>query len=160
MGKQFLLKRETLIHSDIHTVWAFFSDPANLAKLSPEYLNFKIIHWPGTNEVYTGMKIEYKVSPVMKIPMKWESLIQDVIPFKQFKDIQTIGPYKVWEHTHLFESTEDGVLMKDNILYVLPFGVLGNWANKLFVAKQLNELFDYRTEMIKMFFPQFPASAL
>ncbi|KAA5534447.1 SRPBCC family protein [Taibaiella lutea] len=153
MARQFLLKRETLISADIHAAWAFFSNPENLAKLSPEYLHFQIIHCPETKEVYTGMKIEYKVSPLMKIPMKWESLIQDVIPLRQFKDIQTKGPYKVWEHTHLFESTENGVLMKDNILYEMPFGFLGNWANRLFVAKQLNELFDYRTEKIKMLFP-------
>jgi len=149
---QFLLKRETLIPSDIQTVWAFFSNPENLVKLSPEYLDFRIVHCPATKEVFNGMKIEYRVSPVMKIPLKWESVIQDVVPFRQFKDIQTKGPYKVWEHTHFFESIAGGVLMKDQVSYEMPFGALGNWAQRLFVAKQLNELFDYRTEKIEALF--------
>lgn len=158
MAKQYLLQRETFIPSDIQTVWSFFSNPKNLVKLSPEYLNFQIIHCPETNEVCNNMKIEYKVSPVMKIPMQWESLIQDVISFRQFRDIQTKGPYKVWEHTHLFESAKDGVLMSDNVLYELPFGFLGNWAHRLFVEDQLNALFEYRTAAIKRLFPQFPVS--
>lgn len=153
MAKQFLLQRKTFISSDIQTVWAFFSNPENLAKLSPGYLNFKVIDCPEAKVVYNGMKMKYKVSPVMHIPLKWESLIEDVVPCKQFKDIQTKGPYKVWEHTHLFESIADGVLMTDHVLYEMPFGFLGNWANELFVSKQLHELFDYRTERIKELFP-------
>jgi len=147
------LSRETFIPRDIQTVWAFFSNPSNLARLSPAYLNFKIIHCSETDTVYNGMKIEYKVSPVMHIPLRWESLIEDVIPLRQFRDIQTRGPYKRWEHTHLFETAGKGVLMKDHVLYEMPYGIFGTMAHRLFVAKQLKALFAYRTAAIEGLFP-------
>lgn len=149
----FLLEREILIPSDIQTVWSFFSAPGNLAKITPTYLNFKELHQTEVKEIYSGMKIEYKVSPIFKIPMKWETLIKDVVPLKRFVDVQKKGPYKVWEHTHIFETTPDGVLMKDSILYELPFGPLGTFAHWLFIKKQLEDLFNYRTRQIKKYFP-------
>lgn len=149
----FLLERETLIRSDIQTVWSFFSSPANLARITPSYLNFRVLHQTEGNEIFGGMKIEYKVSPLLKIPMGWETLIKEVVPLKRFVDVQKKGPYKVWEHTHIFETTPDGVFMKDIVRYELPFGPFGKFAHWLFVKKQLQELFDYRSGRIKIFFP-------
>ena len=152
------LHLETFIPSDIQAVWAFFSNPRNLARLSPEYLNFRIMYCPETEQVYNGMKIGYTLSPVMHIPLRWESLIDEVILFRQFKDIQTKGPYKLWEHTHIFETANKGVTMKDHVLYRMPYGALGALAHRLFVKKQLNELFGYRAAAIQRLFPPHHAS--
>ena len=37
---------------------------------------------------------------------------------------------------HHFKKIEGGVEMTDIVNYVLPFGILGNLANSLFVKKQ------------------------
>jgi len=38
--------------------------------------------------------------------------------------------------------------MKDKVTYSVPFGILGQLANKLIVKSKLNEIFDYRTKII------------
>ena len=71
---------------------------------------------------------------------------------KFFIDEQRLGPYKMWHHQHIFIDNEDHVLMKDIVTYIPPFGLLGDIANKLFIKRQLNEIFNYRfVEMNKIF---------
>jgi len=44
---------------------------------------------------------------------------------RMFRDEMRRGPFKRWQHTHLFESTEGGTLMKDRVEYASPLGALG-----------------------------------
>jgi ligand-binding SRPBCC domain-containing protein len=43
--------------------------------------------------------------------------------------------------------------MTDIVSYILPFGFIGKLAHRLFVRKQLQEVFDYRHEVIERLFP-------
>jgi ligand-binding SRPBCC domain-containing protein len=149
----FQLERETFIPADIQTVWHFFSNPENLKQLTPKDLNFRVTHCPKVDEIYEGMLIEYLVSPLLRIPLKWITLIKKVKPMSCFTDTQIRGPYRLWEHTHTFEAKGNGVLMKDKVLYKLPFGPLGLLAHRLFVKKQLEGIFKYRALVIQTTFP-------
>ncbi len=62
-----------------------------------------------------------------------------------FVDEQRYGPYKMWHHQHFIFEIEGGVLMEDIVTYVPPFGFLGTIANSIFIRKQLQNIFDYRT---------------
>lgn len=148
----YFLEKETLVRATLPEVWRFFSNPRNLEKISPEYMNFRIVQCPDTVEIYDGMLIEYRVSPVLKIPMKWITLIKQVQPMQQFTDTQLAGPYALWEHTHLFKETAEGVLMQDQLKYALPLGPLGSLAHGLFVKRQLNKIFSYREKVIGSLF--------
>lgn len=150
--KTYLLKKEIVIAAPIEQVWKFFSDPANLEKITPPYMNFRVTKQPGAEEIHSGMLIEYKVSPVLHIPMKWVTLIQTADPLKRFTDKQLKGPYALWEHTHTFERVPGGTLMRDAVTYALPFSVLGAFAHWLFVRKQLEGIFSYREKVIKDIF--------
>lgn len=112
-------------------------------------MKFDVTHSPDTNEIYTGMRIEYRVSPLLNIPLKWVTLIKSVNPLQSFTDSQVKGPYSLWEHTHTFEERGNGVLMTDEVLYKLPFGLLGTCAHSLFVKKKLEHIFEYRERIIK-----------
>ena len=90
------------------------------------------------------MIIEYKVSPLLKIPMKWKTKITQVEQKKSFTDFQQKGPYKYWNHFHEFIPNEKGVLMKDTIDYELPLGILGSIAHVMVVKSKLNHIFNYR----------------
>jgi ligand-binding SRPBCC domain-containing protein len=147
--KPFKLERKLFIPAEIHIVWKFFSDPHNLEKITPRDMKFDVIDCPDTDEIYTGMRIEYSVSPLLSIPLKWVTLIKAVNPFQSFTDTQAKGPYSLWEHTHTFEVKEKGVLMTDEVLYKLPLGPLGIIAHTLFVRKKLERIFDYREKIIK-----------
>jgi ligand-binding SRPBCC domain-containing protein len=150
--KTYLLKKEIVIAAPIEQVWKFFSDPANLERITPPYMNFRVTGQPDAQEIHSGMLIEYKVSPILNIPLKWVTLIQAVDPLKSFTDKQLKGPYTLWEHTHTFESVPGGTLMHDEVKYALPFGVLGAFAHWLFVYKQLQGIFSYREKVIKDLF--------
>jgi ligand-binding SRPBCC domain-containing protein len=74
--------------------------------------------------------------------------ITAVKKYRLFVDEQRRGPYRLWHHQHLFREVANGVEMTDIVHYELPLGPLGNLANSLFVKKQLQSIFDYRTKVI------------
>ena len=68
-------------------------------------------------------------------------------------DEQLKGPYSKWIHTHSFETKEDGIMIKNEVRYRLPFFPLGELMF-LAVRHQLNRIFDYRTTRIKEIFQE------
>lgn len=150
--KLYNIEKQILVKAPQPEVWSFFSAPQNLLKITPAYMNFKIVHCPEAAEIYTGMLIEYRVSPVLRMPMRWITEIKGVDPGSRFMDTQRSGPYALWEHTHTFTTIAEGTLMHDHIKYALPMGPLGTLAHSLFVRRQLENLFEYREERIRALF--------
>lgn len=150
--KVYTIEKQVLIQAPREAVWAFFSSPGNLLKITPAYMNFRIVNCPDVPEIYTGMLIEYRVSPVLRMPLKWVTEIKDVKPGTRFMDTQLEGPYALWEHTHTFHDTSEGTLMQDKIDYALPLGPLGTLAHGIFVRRQLQALFEYREARIRTLF--------
>lgn len=132
----------------IHEAWNFFSDPRNLNKITPGHLKFKMTSGE-FDKMYQGMIINYKVRPLLNIPVNWITEITHVNAPFYFADEQRFGPYKFWHHQHIFEETEDGVLMKDIVNYAMPFGLIGRILNKLLVAKRVKEIFSYRQNYLE-----------
>ena len=50
--------------------WEFFSNPANLGRITPGAMNF-IITSRLPAGIYPGLIITYKVSPLFHIPLTW-----------------------------------------------------------------------------------------
>lgn len=146
------LEFEQQLPANIDTIWSFFSNPANLAEITPKYMNFTITSPPYDGEIYPGQIITYKVSPLAGIPISWMTEITQVKPKTMFIDEQRHGPYKIWHHEHHFYPNKDGVLMKDLLHYQLPLSILGDMAHSLFVKKQLNDIFVYRKNIIQRIF--------
>jgi ligand-binding SRPBCC domain-containing protein len=150
--KIFTLSRKQTIPVSIEKAWSFFSSPYNLEKITPGYMNFKVKTDIKNQEVYEGMKIEYRVSPLLGIPLKWVTVITDVeAPFK-FKDIQEDGPFSLWEHTHIFKEVPEGVEMIDEIRYAIPLGIIGELAHSLVVKRQVEGIFKYRFSVLDKIF--------
>lgn len=145
------LKRTQLVKTDPETCWKFFCAPENLRVITPSYMNFRVLTETPA-EIYEGLIIAYKVSPVLKIPLSWITEITVVDRGVYFVDEQRQGPYKIWHHEHHFRVVEGGVEMTDIVSYSLPFGILGKFAHWLFVRKQLEELFDYRFKKVEELF--------
>lgn len=138
-------RQEQKIKASIDEIWEYISSPENLQEITPEYMGFKITSARLPEKVYPGLMISYKVSPVFGIKMDWLTEITHVKNKKYFVDEQRKGPYKLWHHEHFVEPTDGGVIMRDIVTYVPPFGWLGNLANFLLIRKKLNEIFEYRT---------------
>jgi ligand-binding SRPBCC domain-containing protein len=129
----------------IQEVWDFISSPANLKEITPPHMGFIVTSNTGSQKMYPGMIITYKVSPLLGIKLDWMTEITHVRDFEYFVDEQRIGPYSIWHHQHKIEPIEGGVLMTDIVTYEPPFGVLGAIANTIIIKSQLKQIFDYRT---------------
>jgi ligand-binding SRPBCC domain-containing protein len=119
--------------------------------MTPPAMKFTISSDVANQSVYEGMVLDLHVSPLFGIPMKWQSTITQVDPYRSFTDLQTKGPYRLWRHHHEYIANQAGVFVLDNVEYQLPFGILGNLAHRL-VRKKLEKLFDYRYETLERLF--------
>ena len=112
-----------------------------------------IITSPPQPEMYPGMFIMYKVSPISGIKLNWVTEITHVREKLFFVDEQRRGPYRIWHHEHHFREVEGGVEMRDILHYRVPFGVLGMLADHLFVKRKVRGIFSFREKRIRELFP-------
>jgi len=143
------LKTEQFISASINDVWGSISSPANLKAITPEYMGFEITSEGLPEKMYPGMIISYKVKPLLGIGMTWVTEITHVKDKEFFVDEQRIGPYSIWHHQHHLEEVDGGVIMRDIVSYRPPFGFFGALANRLFIRRQLNDIFDYRFKAVE-----------
>lgn len=154
--KTYTLSSEQFLPVSIEEAWDFFSSAKNLSRITPPEMQFKIISDFEDDAIFNDMQIDYIVRPILGIPLKWKTVITQVNKPYQFADMQKKGPYKKWEHTHTFIEKDSGTLMKDVVNYALPFGILGRFAHFLFVRKKLNQIFEFRKEILEKLFPSNP----
>ncbi|MBL0357800.1 MAG: SRPBCC family protein [Chitinophagaceae bacterium] len=152
MSKVYSLKTVQQIPVNLDTAWDFFSTPANLKDITPSGMGFDIISSHHGQKMYAGQIIEYKVRPVLGIPLYWMTEITHMKDKQYFVDEQRFGPYSMWHHQHHFKAVDGGVEMTDIVHYKLPFWWLGDIANRLFVQQQLKSIFYYRFQKVEELF--------
>lgn len=136
----------------LQEAWDFLSSADNLKVITPEHMGFHILTDNSNQKVYPGMIIQYTVSPVLNIPMRWVTEITHVKDLQYFVDEQRVGPYRIWHHEHHLKQIEGGVEMTDIVTYQPPMGILGSLANILFIRKQLKSIFEFREKkLIELF---------
>jgi len=151
VSRRHILDRETIVRAPLPEVFAFFSRPENLARITPPDLGFRIVR--GTNRTLRARdRIEYRIR-VSGFPLAWITLITEWVENVRFSDLQEKGPYRYWLHTHVFESVAEGVRMRDRVEYELPFGLPGELLGAPFVLRSLNRIFDYRSRVSAEIFP-------
>lgn len=133
--------------------WDFFSSPLNLAKITPDEMAFTVTsNIDEQQKMYPGMIITYKVAPIAGISLDWMTEITQIREGVYFIDEQRSGPYKFWHHQHHFKSIEGGIEMNDILTYGLPMGIFGRIANTIYVAKKLQEIFEFRKKKVTELF--------
>jgi ligand-binding SRPBCC domain-containing protein len=124
-------------------VFPFFADAANLERITPPWLRFRILT-PLPVEMRPGARIEYRLR-LRGVPVRWRTEITAWEPPFRFVDEQLRGPYRWWVHEHRFEEVPGGTLASDRVRYGLRGGRL---VNRLLVQRDLERIFAYRHDVL------------
>ena len=139
-----VFETEQLVPRARSEVFAFFSDARNLESITPPWLGFRILGQT-TPEIVEGTELTYRIR-LHGIPLKWRTLIAAWEPETRFVDVQLRGPYAKWRHTHTFEETPGGTLIRDHVVYRLPLGSLGRLVAGKLVDHDVERVFRFRRE--------------
>ena len=145
--KTFTLTNELWLPQSLEEVFPFFADASNLERLTPPSLRFRILT-PPPIDMAVGTIIDYRIR-LRGIPMRWQSEITAWEPPYRFVDEQRRGPYRLWIHEHVFVPQGGGTLAKDIVRYAVLGGEI---VQRLFVASELERIFEYRNAVLKDYF--------
>jgi ligand-binding SRPBCC domain-containing protein len=126
-------------------VFAFFTDPVNLIRVTPASLGLRLLAAPPS--LSAGAVLDLRLTWI-GLPFRWRTYIREYDPPVRFIDVQVQGPYARWEHRHLFLSEDNGTTIEDRIVYRLPLGPLGRLAHAMLVKRQLEAAWTYRRQKI------------
>jgi ligand-binding SRPBCC domain-containing protein len=142
-----ILERRQRVGVPIDEAFAFYGEARNLERITPPWLGFEVTT-PTPIEMGVGTLIEYRLR-LHRVPVRWRTRIEAWDPPHRFVDVQIKGPYSLWEHTHTFKADEPGAtIIEDTVRYAIPFGPLGNLADRLLVRRDLRQIFDYRRDAV------------
>jgi len=144
----YTLHRTQVVDMPLTHCWQFFANPRNLEVITPPWLNLRIQSDLPCN-IYPGLRIRYKVSPILGVPLTWLTEIVRVNEPHDFVDEQRRGPYRFWHHEHFFRELDPKhVAISDLICYTPPFGPLGKFLNGFIIQRQLLRILDFRARKI------------
>ena len=121
-----LERQQSIIPITLTEAWSFFGQPENLAVITPPSLGLRVTS-PPHEPMYSGMIINYTVSPILGLALPWVTEISHCREPHFFVDEQRLGPYRFWHHQHHFREVAEGVEMRDIVHYpsIRPSGAGG-----------------------------------
>ena len=119
----------------IDEVWAYFSEPNNLEKLTPASYGAKIYtRGPTANDC----EVEISLAPFgIPVPLKWVSKISE-----------GVGEIEGALSGHKLVLEPRGTWVRDRIEYPMPLGSIGKIAHTLVAKKNLIQLLAFRRQKL------------
>jgi ligand-binding SRPBCC domain-containing protein len=133
------LKTKLWLPASCPSVFALFADAFKLEDLTPPFLGFRVVT-PEPIDMKLGRLIDYRLK-LHGLPIGWRTEITEWEPPFRFEDSQIRGPYSMWIHSHTFEESGSGTLVRDSVRYSVPGGPL---IHALMVKRDLRRIFEYR----------------
>ena len=143
-----VLREETIVPASLDETFTFFSDAANLERLTPPWLSFRI-RTPQPIAMAEGTEIEYRIV-LYGVPIPWLTRIDVWEPGVRFVDRQVRGPYRWWHHEHRFEPVEGGTRVIDRVEFVPRARLVSG----PMVRRDVRRIFDYRKGRLPALFTQ------
>jgi len=143
------LHRDVVVPRSLEETFAFFANAANLERLTPPFLNFRI-KTPIPIAMHQGTEIEYRIM-LYGVPIPWRTRIDVWEPGVRFVDRQLLGPYRWWRHEHRFAAIEGGTRVTDRVEFLPRMRWLSGWM----VQRDVVRIFSYREEELQRLFRGF-----
>ncbi|CAN5514918.1 hypothetical protein BH24CHL9_BH24CHL9_15420 [soil metagenome] len=131
------------VPASIDQVWDFFRQPANITRVTPRSVPVEVRTPDARTE--EGARFEYRMKPLLGVPLTWRSRLEAVDPPHGFRDVQVTGPYGSWVHEHRFTAVTGGTRVDDVVVYRMPLGRVGDLAHGPMVQHQLEHIFGHRS---------------
>ncbi len=136
--------KQSVIRASQQRVFEFHERPEALTLLIPPWEKAKVIQAAKISEIGSSAIVQTRV--LGPIAVTWVARHTVYDPPHLFEDIQVKGPFRSWRHRHVIEANDHGAILRDEIDYELPLGVIGRLMAPLLIEKRLHKLFDYRHE--------------
>ena len=139
--------KESRIAATPEQVFAFHESPGALERLTPPWESVEVVE--GGQSIRPGSRVvlRTKIGP---FPLRWVAEHTEYEAGRMFADTQRSGPFARWYHRHWFlEDGAGGTILRDEVDYEAPFGMLGRWLSGGFLEKKISALFRYRHEVTK-----------
>lgn len=133
------------VNAPVEALREFHFAPGAFEKLSPPWEKAEVVSEAYPMRDGAQAKIRIQLGPFSKLWIAEHEIIED-----GFIDRQIEGPFKSWEHHHIFTATgENTSRLTDSIRYEVPFGLFGDLFGNPIVKRKLDRMFDYRHEVTK-----------
>ena len=139
--------KESIIHATPERVFAFHELPDAFARLMPPWEKSRIIEAAANLRPGARAIVETRIFGLFNA--RWVSLHTAYNPPQMFEDVQTSGPFRSWRHRHVVTRHEEGAVLRDEIEYEPPLGLLGRFAAPFVIVPRLKKLFDYRHKITR-----------
>ena len=139
--------KQSLIRASPHDVFAFHEQAEALRLLIPPWESACVVQPAKISAVGTQAIVETKILGPIKTRWVAEHTVYD--PPHLFEDVQIKGPFRSWRHRHIVQPHPEGAILRDEIDYEPPLGLLGRALAPLLVQRRLQKLFDYRHEITR-----------
>ena len=136
MSREHVVQRTQVVPFPIENAFAFFAEPRNLERITPPWLRFRIVEAPA--ELRRGARLRYRLR-LFGVPVGWRTEITEWTPPRGFTDVQRLGPFRLWVHTHRLTPAAGGTEIHDHVRYRLFFPPLAP-----IVRGWVEDIFDFR----------------
>jgi ligand-binding SRPBCC domain-containing protein len=127
-------------------VFDFFCQPSNWVRIAPPDLHLRLVEGP--ERIHRGASLTLK-GRRWGMPQRVVSEITTFEPKRLIVQEQRQGPLSRWIHTQRFEEISGGTSVDDEIDYEPPGGVLGLTVTAAFLARDLMQIFAFRTKKLR-----------
>lgn len=132
---------ESIFEVPQQTLFDFHERPDALSLLIPPWEKITVEQTEASLAVGSKVMLKNKVGP---LNFSWHALHTVYDPPQLFVDIQEKGPFASWKHYHHCLAAGEKSILRDEVRYRLPLGLLGLWFGGWLVRRKLRNMFTYR----------------
>lgn len=141
---------ETLIEADAYVVFDL-ARSVDLHKLSAQKTNEEAVGGRTVGLMELGETVTWRARHLGFYQKLTSKLVEMDRPIS-FKDEMVKGAFKSFIHEHKFKALGDGkTMMVDVFEYQSPLGILGRFADKLFLEQYMTKFLKQRNAIIKQY---------